>query len=80
MILSLSRAKTVTALFEEILKKKNKPAGRTELDRTGMVNYPRAPQIKPFFCLIIGGEIGKTLFISGKNKKNRVDELARHTN
>ena len=44
-----------------------------------MVNYARAPPRKPLFCLIIRDEIGKTLFTSGKDKKNRVDELARRT-
>ena len=68
----------MTALFEEILKKKKSP-GRTGPDRTGMVNYPRAPQPKPCFCLIIGGEIGKTLFIGGKNKKKKVDVHLRRT-
>ena len=46
---------------------------RTEPDRTGpyVVNYTRAPQPKPCFCLIIGGEIGEALFTIGKKKKKR---------
>ena len=61
--------------FLKILKKK------VPADRTGpyACNDNLSPQPKTCFCLIIGGCFAITLFTSGKDKKNRVDELARHT-